>query len=296
MRRRSPKLPWLLIALGLIGPIASPVPGARAESAIRSPYAEVAYDQKLGETIPLDLAFRDESGATVHLSDFFGRGRPVILTLVYYRCPMLCNQVLNGVTRSLLPLSLDLGEDFEIVTVSFDPTETPALAKAKKAGYVRRYGREGAGAGWHFLTGDAGPIKALADAVGFRYHLDPKSKQYAHAAGITVLTPEARVIRYFFGIEYPARDLQLGLVDASAGRVGSPIDQILLYCYHYDPATGKYNFAIMGLIRVLGIATVLALATFMFVMFRRDRLRAAATTPVDDPAVGPDRPESTSSH
>lgn len=280
----------------LAAPSPSGTLAARAdEAAARTIYSDVAFDQKLGDPVPPDLTFRDESGASVRLGDLLGGEKPVILTLVYYRCPMLCNQVLNGVVRSLLPVKLDMGRDFDVLTVSIDPTETPDLARAKKAGYVRRYGRPGAAAGWHFLTGDAGPIRRLADAVGFRYRYDPRSGQFAHAAGICMLTPGGRVARYFYGVNYPARDLQLGLVEASGETIGSPIDQVLLYCFHYDPATGKYNFAIMGLIRVLGTATALALGSFMLVMFRRDRLRAAPTAPTEAADPANDRSESPSS-
>ncbi len=230
----------------------------------------VAFDQNLDAQVPLDLTFRDESGRTVRLGDYV-HDRPVILTLVYYRCPLLCGQELNGLARSLKPLSLDVGKDFQVVTVSIDPTETPELAAAKKANYMKRYGRPGAENGWHFLTGDAESIAALAGTVGFRYTYNPDTKLYAHAAGLVVLTPKGRIARYFYGIDFPAKDLQYSLIDASSGKIGSPIARLLLLCYHYDPATGQYTLAVVNVLRVLGTATVLALGTFMLVMFRRDR-------------------------
>ena len=296
MNRPAPARSSIVAGL-LAGLLASSTFAGPADVTPRTIYSEVAFDQKLGDPVPLELAFRDESGAPVRLGGLLGGEKPVILTLVYYRCPMLCNQVLNGVVRSLLPVGLDMGEDFDVVTVSIDPTETPDLARSKKAGYVRRYGRPGAEAGWHFLTGEAGPIRRLAEAVGFRYRYDDASKQFAHAAGICILTPDGRVSRYLYGINYPARDLQLGLVEASGGTIGSKVDQLLLFCFHYDPDTGRYNFAIMSLIQVLGTATALALGSFMLVMFRRDRLRAAPASPTEaaGPEMGRDRSESPSS-
>ena len=230
----------------------------------------VGIDQKLNSQVPLDLTFRDETGRTAPLRSYFGQ-RPVILTLVYYECPMLCTQVLNGLVSSMLPLKLDAGRDFEIVTVSFNPAETPKLAAEKKALYVRRYGRPGAAQGWHFLTGDEANIKALADAVGFRYEYDPQIKQFAHVSAITLLTPEGRVSRYYYGIEYAPRDLRLGLVESSKGKVGNVVDQVILYCYHYDPATGKYGAVVVNMLRLGAILTMLILGSFMVIMFRRDK-------------------------
>ncbi len=230
----------------------------------------VGIDQKLNNQVPLDLTFRDERGQAVPLRSYFGQ-RPVILTLVYYECPMLCTQVLNGLVSSMLPLKLDAGRDFEIVTVSFNPAETPKLAAEKKALYVRRYGRRGAAQGWHFLTGDEANTKALADAVGFRYEYDPQIKQFAHVSAITLLTPEGRVSRYYYGIEYAPRDLRLGLVESSQGKVGNVVDQVILYCYHYDPATGKYGAVVVNMLRVGAILTMVILGSFMVIMFRRDK-------------------------
>src|SRR5271163_585571 len=231
---------------------------------------QVGIDQKLNQSIPLDLTFRDENGAPVQLAQFFGQ-KPVILTLVYYNCPMLCTQVLNGVESSLKELSTDIGKQFDVVTISIDPTESHVLAKTKKEMYVGMYGRPGAAQGWHFLTGDEPQIKQLADAVGFRYAYDPDTKQFAHASAIMLLTPEGKISRYFYGIQYPTRDLRLGLVEASEGKIGSPVDQVLLFCYHYDPATGKYGLLISHVIKAAGALTVLILGVGMLILFRGER-------------------------
>jgi protein SCO1/2 len=236
---------------------------------------DVGLDQKLNEKIPLDLSFRDETGQQVRLRDYFVQ-RPVILTLVYYECPMLCTQVLNGLVRSLQDVSLTAGREFSIVTVSINPRETAQLAAAKKRLYTGIYGRPPAGEGWHFLTGEEQAIQQLARAVGFRYAYDAESGQYAHASGIMVLNPEGRLSRYLYGIQYPSRDLRLSLVEASAGRVGSPVDQILLFCYHYDPAVGKYGLVIMNVMRAAGLITILAIAGLVWALFRREAGLGAA--------------------
>jgi protein SCO1/2 len=228
---------------------------------------DVGIDQKLNDEIPLDLKFRDEHGQTVELARYFG-SKPVILTLVYYNCPMLCTQVLNGLDRTLKLLPMDIGKDFNVVTVSIDPTERPVLAEAKQAMYTGMYGRPGAAEGWHFLTGDEPEIKHLAQAVGFRYAYDAESKQFAHASVIMMLTPEGRLSRYFYGIEYPQRDVRLGLVEASQGKIGSAIDQVLLFCYHYDPHTGKYGLLISRVIQLAGVLTVLAGGICLYFLFR----------------------------
>src|SRR5271168_2551438 len=231
----------------------------------------VGIDQKLNQTIPLNLAFRDENGQTDQLAQFFGQ-KPVILTLVYYNCPMLCTQVLNGVESGLKELpTTDIGKQFHVVTISIDPTESHVLAKVKKEMYVGMYGRPGAAEGWHFLTGDEAQIKQLADAVGFRYAYDPDTKQFAHASAIMLLTPEGKISRYFYGIQYPSRDLRLGLVEASEGKIGSAVDQVLLFCYHYDPATGKYGLLISHVIKAAGALTVLILGVGMLILFRGER-------------------------
>jgi protein SCO1 len=228
---------------------------------------QVGIDQKLNQTIPLNLAFRDENGQTVQLAQFFGQ-KPVILTLVYYNCPMLCTQVLNGVESGLKELQTDIGKQFEVVTVSIDPTESHVLAKVKQEMYVGMYGRPAAAQGWHFLTGDEPQIKQLADAVGFRYAYDPDTKQFAHASAIMLLTPEGKISRYFYGIQYPSRELRLGLVEASEGKIGTPVDQVLLFCYHYDPKTGKYGLLISRVIQAGGALTVFVLGVAMLILFR----------------------------
>jgi protein SCO1/2 len=235
---------------------------------------EVGIDQKLNNQIPLDLMFRDEAGNDVRLGQYFGQ-KPVLLVLAYYDCPMLCTIVLNGVLHSVKELKYNIGQEFEIVTVSFDPTEKPSLAAAKKAIYVGLYNRPNAGAGWHFLTGDETSIHQLTQAVGFRYNYDPQTKQYFHATGIMVLTPGGRLARYFYGIQYPSGNLRLGLVEASEGRIGSPVDQVLLYCSQYDPATGKYSVIVSHVLKIAAAATVLSLAGLIFAM-SRVRKRAAA--------------------
>jgi len=259
----------LLLIASLVFPLS-----AQAQPAKANPFADIGLDQRLNEQVPLELPFRDETGKSVQLRDYFGE-KPVVLALVYYQCPMLCTLVLNGLLRSLRALSFTAGNEFTVVTVSFDPGETPALAAAKKEIHLQEYARPGAEAGWHFLTGEETAIHQLTQAVGFRYVYDAKANQYAHASGIIVLTPEGRIARYFYGVEYAPRDLRLDLVEASANKIGSPIDQLLLLCYHYDPATGKYGVLITNVIRLAGVATVLGLGTFMLVMFRRDRQQPA---------------------
>jgi len=231
---------------------------------------EIGLDQKLDAQVPIGLPFKDETGRDVRLGDYFGK-RPVILTLAYYECPMLCTQVLNGLTSALGVLSFTAGEEFEIVTVSFDPRDTPALATAKKATYMERYHRAGAERGWHFLTGNERSIEALTKAVGFRYAYNASIGQYAHVTGIMVLTPEGRLSRYFYGIEYGPRDVRLALIEAAGHQIGTPADQLLLYCFHYDPKSARYSFAIMRLVRAAGVATVLAMVAGVLVLRRRER-------------------------
>jgi protein SCO1/2 len=237
---------------------------------------EVAFDQNLNAQLPLTTAFRDENGQEVRLADYFGK-RPVILVMGYTNCPLLCSQVLGEVTRSLKPLDASIGKDFDIVTVSINPKETPEQADGQRRNYLKRYNRPGAESGWHALTGDEASIARLAKVVGFRYTYSAKLNLYAHAAGFVLLTPAGRISRYFYGVEYPARELKYALIEASSSKIGSPIDKLVMYCYDYDPATGKYTFAIMNTIRVFGVATALALGTFMFAMVRRDRRMARAT-------------------
>jgi protein SCO1/2 len=230
----------------------------------------VKIEQRLNEVLPLDTVFRNEEGETVKLGDYFGK-KPVLISLVYYECPMLCTLVLNGELKALRGLNFDVGKEFEVVTVSIDPTETSEMASVKKAAYLAKYDRIGAEKGWHFLTGDKENIQRLADAIGFKFAYVEESGEYAHAAGIMVATPEGRLSKYFYGIEYSVRDLRLGLVDASRGKIGSMVDQILLFCFHYDPLTGKYGLVVMSVIRVAGTLTALLLAGFMFWSLRSDR-------------------------
>ena len=231
---------------------------------------DIGLDQKLNETLPLSLAFKDEQGRDVRLGDYFGT-RPVILALVYYECPMLCTQVLNGLVSAIGTLNFSVGREFDVVAVSFDPGETPELARGKKAAYVERYKRAGSEAGWHFLTGTQHSITQLTRAVGFRYAYNADVDQYAHASGVMVVTPEGRLSHYFYGIEYGPRDLRLALIDAADRRIGSPVDQLLLACFHYDPKSGKYSLAIMRIVQGAGILTVAGIGLTILRLRRRDR-------------------------
>jgi len=263
---------------------------------------KVGIDQRLGQQLPLELRFRDEYGRPVRLADSFN-GKPVILSLVYYDCPMLCTQVLNGLTSALLTLRFNVGGEFNVLSVSIDPRETPALALAKKNVYVGRYRRPGAPEGWHFLTGAQPEIDALTRAAGFGYAWDPETKQFAHASLIMVLTPDGRLAQYFYGIEYPPRDLRLALVEASRQRIGNLVDQALLYCYHYDPATGRYGAVAMNIMRLGGVVTVLLIGLFIVISLRAERsslkgrgfsraVRPQRLKPLSPPAVdGAPRPE-----
>jgi protein SCO1/2 len=230
----------------------------------------VGIDQKLDQQVPLNLTFRDEAGRDVQLSSFFQPKKPVLLALVYYRCPMLCTQILTGVESSLKAVSFNPGQDFEVVSVSFDPKDTPEIAAAKKATYLKRYGRANTANGWHFLTGDEANIKALTDAVGYHYKYDAKTDQFAHASGIMLVTPEGRLSRYFYGVEYAPRDVRLGLVEASKNHIGNPVDQMLLFCFHYDPQTGKYGAVVMNMIRFAGGSFALIGGIFLLIVLRRD--------------------------
>jgi protein SCO1/2 len=231
---------------------------------------DIGLDQKLNEQLPLSLAFKDEQGRDVTLGTYFG-SRPVVLVLAYYECPMLCTQVLNGLVSALGTLNFTVGREFDVVTVSFDPAETPELARGKKAAYVERYKRPGSEAGWHFLTGTQHSITQLTRAVGFRYAYNPEVDQYAHASGIMVVTPEGRLSHYFYGIEYGPRDLRLALIDAADRKIGGPVDQLLLACFHYDPKSGKYSFAIMRVVQGAGILTVAAIGLTVALLRRRER-------------------------
>jgi protein SCO1/2 len=242
---------------------------ARAQDPPRGVLDEIGIDQKLGDRLPLDAVFRDETGAAAELGSFFGE-RPVVLSLVYYECPMLCSMSLNGLLRGLRAMSFNIGKEFDVVTISFDPKDAPDVAAGKKASYVGQYAREGAENGWHFLTGDSESIRRVTEAVGFRYVWDEPSRQWAHAAGIMILTPQGQISQYLFGIEYSSRDLRLALVRAAEQRIGSLLDRVMLYCYHYDPTTGEYGLVIMNVIRLISVGTVLALGSFIIVMISRD--------------------------
>jgi protein SCO1/2 len=255
----------------------APAAGVRREpgvasSALPAPLREIGFDQNLDARLPLDLSFVDEQGRTVRLGAYFGE-TPVVLLFVYYDCPLLCSHVLGALASTLDVLSLDAGRDFQVVTISIDPREKPALAMSRKSLALERYKRPGASEGWHFLTGEQPSIDRLTKAAGFRYVWDDASQQFAHPTGIIVATPDGRPARYLFGIEYGARDLRLALVEAADGKIGTRVDSLLLYCYHYDPMTGRYGLAIMRTLRVTGALTVLALLAFIVTMIRRDRRR-----------------------
>jgi protein SCO1/2 len=240
----------------------------------------IDFEQRLNETAPLDVRLVDEGGRTVELSRYFGR-KPVVLALVYYECPMLCTEILNGLLHTMKQLEFTAGNEFDVVTVSIDPRETPAVAVDKKMQYLRRYGRD-ATSGWHFLTGTEPEVRRLADAVGYKYVWDPVSAQYVHPSGIVVLTPAGKVSHYFYGVVYDPGDVRLGLVEASESKIGSPVDKLLLYCYHYDPLTGKYNVMALTIVRGLGILTVILMAVGIYFLLRR---HPTATAPAEKPGL-----------
>jgi protein SCO1 len=241
-----------------------------SKPASENPFANIGLDQLLNQQLPLTLSFRDETGKMVQLGDYFGE-KPVILSFAYYDCPMLCTLVINGLIRTLRTLSFSAGTEFNIVTVSFNPKDTPPMAAIKRQTSLQSYSRKGAENGWHFLTGDEKTIQQLTQAVGFRYAYDENTQQYQHPTGIMILTPDGKLSRYFYGIEYAPRDVRLGLIEASAGKIGSPVDQVLLLCFHYDPTTGKYGLIITRALQLGGLATMLALGAFMLISSRRDR-------------------------
>lgn len=230
----------------------------------------VGIDQRLDAQVPLGTVLRDEAGREVRLSAFFHPGRPVLLAPVYYRCPMLCTQILSGMVSALKVISLNPGQDFEVVALSFDPKDTAELAAAKKENYLRRYRRADTANGWHFLTGDEASVRALTDAIGFHYKYDPNTGQYAHASAIVILTPEGAVSKYFYGVEYSPRDIRLGLVEASHNKIGTPADEVLLFCFHYDPATGKYGAVAMNLLRISAAVFLLVGGIAIAIALRRD--------------------------
>lgn len=249
---------------------------ARAHDASRPiPLRDVEFDQKLNSQIPLDLSFTDERGVPVQLRQYFG-GKPIILNFVYYKCRDLCPLLLDGMVRTLRGVSFDIGTEFDVLTVSIDPHDNAALAAAQKRDFLARYGRPGSERGWHFLTGAEAAIDKLAEAVGFHYSFDATTGEFAHATGIVLLTPTGKTSRYFYGIEFSPRDVRLGLVEAGEGKIGTPIDQLLLFCYHYDPVTGKYGPFVTNLVRLGGLITAVGLAGFILWMLRRERAQAAA--------------------
>jgi protein SCO1/2 len=267
----------LALAVPATAQLSTDMASGTPASAQPSIFTSVGIDQHLDAQVPLDASFRDESGNTVKLGDYFGK-RPVILTLVYYQCPMLCTQVLNGVTSSLNMLKFDVGKDFDVVTVSIDPRETPEMAKSKKDVYLGRYRRATAPQGWHFLTGDQASISALARSVGFRYVFDQKTDQFAHASGIMILTPQGRVAQYYYGVEYSPKDMRLALIEASQNKLGNVVDEVTLFCYHYDPTSGHYNAAAINVMRAAGILTVVLLGGFIFLSVRREGKAKEART------------------
>ena len=257
-----------------VGAQTIPSDAGKSSSGLPPVLQNVGFEPPLSGQVPLDLSFRDETGRDVRLRDYFGQQRPVVLALVYYGCPMLCNQVEQGVVGSLKMLSFNAGRDYEVLFVSFDAHETPDMAAQKKESAMSHYGRPETSAGWHFLTGSQESIEALTKAVNFRYSFDTKSGIFAHASGIMLLTPDGRISRYFYGVEYPSRDVRLGLVDASAGKIGTPIDHLLLYCFQYDPSTARYSATILRIVRLGGIATVFVTVVGIW-LFRRRDVRAA---------------------
>ncbi len=267
------QLGWaMLLVVGLSTTAAAQGMSAAPRGTMQPPPSilkQVGIEQQLGAQLPLDLKFRDEIGREVQLGDYFHK-RPIVLSMVYYECPMLCGEVLNGEASVFSTLKFDIGKEYDVVTVSFDPTETPDLARGKKRTYIERYGRNGAENGWHFLTGSPESINALTKAIGFNYAWDPESKQFAHAAAIMVITPEGKVAQYFYGVEYAPKDLRFAIVQASQGKAGTIVDQVLLYCYHYDPRTGKYGAVVSRVMQVAGVFTIAILGGFLIIMFRME--------------------------
>ena len=252
-------------------------PSQMSSNGLPEALQSIVIEQKLGDKLPMDVELKDEDGRAVKLGDYFSKGKPVIIAFVYYECPMLCNQVLNGLTGSLKGINFDAGKDFDVLAISFDARENdkPELAKNKKAGYVERYGRQGSENGWHFLTGSQASIDQVTKAAGFSYKWDEKSNQFAHAGGIMITTPDGKLARYLYGIDYAPKDLKFGLMESAESRVGNPAEQLLLYCYHYDPSTGKYGLAILNVIRLGAIATLIGMGAMALVFWRRNKRKAA---------------------
>jgi len=257
---------------GMGNGIMSPPPNVRPPG-----LKNVGIQQNLNQQIPPDLVFTDDLGRNVRLGDYFGK-KPLILNFVYYGCPMLCGEALSGLESTLRVLKFDLGKEFEVITISFDPKDTPEMAAKKKDQFLRRYNRPGAERGWHFLVGQPAAIDAVTKAAGFQYQYDEKTGQFAHSTAILVLTPKGKIAQYYYGIEYPPKDLRLALVEASENRIGNVMDELLLYCYHYDPEKGKYSATVMRVLRLMGVATMLCLGALLFVLIRRspDNFHGAA--------------------
>jgi len=268
-RERTARICCLLLATSCLALAQAPSHGTPSTQ-VPAQLREVGIDQKLDTRLPLDLRFRDEQGASVTLGQYFGK-RPVVLSFVYFSCPRLCSMQLNGLIKAVKALSFDAGNEYEILAVSFDSREKPELAKSKKASALQTYGRTAAADGWHFLTGDEESIRALTQAAGFRYSYDPKTDQFSHSSAIMIATPDGRLARYLFGIEYSARDLRLGLIEAAAGRIGSRVDQFLLYCFEYDPHTGRYTMAAINTLRASGVVVLAGLIGFIAISVRRER-------------------------
>lgn len=268
------RMACLLLLICLL--IAPPVL-AETRSTMRNLTDDVGLDQHLHEQLPLDLMLTDEAGRAVRLGDYFG-DKPVIITCVYFRCPMLCTEVLNGLLKSSQAIPLTMGKDYTVLSISIDPNDTPAMAAAKKDTYVRSYRRAGAEEGWHFLTATPEVIERVTKAVGFRYRYDPVSDQYAHASGIILATPEGKLSRYFYGVDYPPGDLRLALVESSQNKIGTLVDQVLLLCFHYNPTTGRYGFAVSAALQVASLALVIGGGYYLARMFRLEQRRAAALT------------------
>jgi protein SCO1 len=279
LKRAMVWLPAMLIVASML--VAAQPPSAFQDKSMQPPaqvspadLSNVRIDQRLNQPLPLDLRFKDETGTTVKLGDYFHAGRPVILNLVYYTCPMLCGEELAGEASALGVLRFTPGNEYEVVSVSFNPDETPKDAAEKKSVYIARLNEhlehKTDGGGWHFLTGDQANIKPLADAVGFRYRRDPRTGQFIHAAAIMIVTPAGRIAQYYYGVEFSPKDIRLGLIEAAQDKIGTLVDQVVLYCYHYDPKTGRYGAVVTNIMRVAGAATMLVLGGFLFAMYRRE--------------------------
>jgi protein SCO1/2 len=250
--------------------------GGIVASNVPPQFKEVTFAQRLDTRLPLEATFRDEQGRTVALGDFFGE-RPVLLSFVYYQCPLLCSQVMNGISSALKVTPFTPGEDFDVVLISFDPRDTPEAANAKKRAHLLHWDRQDTAAGWHFLTGDEATIRQVTSAAGFNYTWDEQTKQFAHVSGILAVTPDGRLSRYFYGVEYSPKELRLALVESGAGKIGSAVDELLLYCFQYDPESGRYGVVVMNVIRLAGLLTVGLIAGFILLMRRRESGRPAPT-------------------